>query len=65
MSDSSWLWLINFIKELVHSEYTGKIEINFFKGGITNINKFESIKPLKNIPVSGKPLHKSFSGNEE
>lgn len=38
-------WIIELIETLCSSGYTGKIEINFFKGGITNVNKFESIKP--------------------
>jgi hypothetical protein len=36
--------LIDFIKKLVHEKFTGSIKINFFQGGITNINKDESIK---------------------
>jgi hypothetical protein len=38
-------WIFTFIKDLIASEFTGKIEINFFKGGVGNINKSESIKP--------------------
>lgn len=40
-------WAIKMIQELAESRYTGKVEINFQFGGISNINKFESIKPLK------------------
>lgn len=40
-------WVFDLIKELARNKYTGKIEINFFQGGISNINKFESIKPPK------------------
>ncbi len=42
-------WTIKLIQELAESQYTGKIEINFFKGGITNVNRFESIKPPKSL----------------
>jgi hypothetical protein len=34
-----------FIENLVNSKFTGNIRINFFEGGIGNINKEESIKP--------------------
>lgn len=36
--------LIKLIKEWLESKKTGKIIINFFKGGISNIEKHESIK---------------------
>ena len=38
-------WLINFIRDLIGKKFTGRVEINFFKGGIANINKTESVKP--------------------
>jgi len=38
-------WLINFIRDLITKRFTGKLEINFFKGGVANINKTESFKP--------------------
>lgn len=38
-------WLIELIKTLMKSGFTGKIEVNFFKGGIANANKLESIRP--------------------
>ena len=38
-------WAIKLIRELAKNRYTGKIEINFQFGGISNINKFESLKP--------------------
>ena len=40
-------WAINFLKDLLKTipEFTGRIEINFFKGGVSNINRLESIKP--------------------
>ena len=38
-------WLINFLTKLVEEKFTGSIQINFFGGGISNINKNESIKP--------------------
>ena len=36
--------LIELIEELVEQKFTGNIQINFFNGGITNVNKCESIK---------------------
>ena len=38
-------WVVNLIRELASGGYTGKLEVNFFKGGVSNINKTESIKP--------------------
>lgn len=40
-------WLFNFITNLVRNKFTGNLKINFFKGGITNVNKDESIVPPK------------------
>lgn len=37
-------WVIQLIQKLVADKYTGKIELNFYSGGISNVNKFESIK---------------------
>jgi hypothetical protein len=42
-------WLFALIKNLVENKFTGSIRINFFQGGITNINKEESIKPPKEV----------------
>lgn len=39
VSDSKrqdFLWMAEMIKELIKAEYTGKVEINFFKGGINH-----------------------------
>lgn len=38
------IWVLELIKELSRSGYTGKVEINFQFGGISNVNKFESLK---------------------
>lgn len=38
-------WLIDIINKIYSERFTGKIEINFFSGSITNINKTESLKP--------------------
>ena len=38
-------WLFGVIKNLMNNEFTGNLKINFFKGGITNLNKEESIVP--------------------
>jgi len=39
--------LFKLIEEWIFKKRTGKIVINFFKGGISNVEKQESIK-LKN-----------------
>ena len=46
-------WLIDYIKRLIADKFTGNIQINFFKGGISNINKNESIKPEPDNKVGG------------
>ena len=38
-------WSIERIAAELAAGYTGKIELNCFKGGVAAINKFESIKP--------------------
>ncbi len=40
-------WLLNLIRDLGKKKFTGNLRINFFKGGVTNVNKDESIKPPK------------------
>ncbi len=40
-------WLFELIQKLVKSKFTGNLKINFFKGGVTNVNKDESIVPPK------------------
>lgn len=39
--------VINYLRKLVQEKFTGKIEINFFEGGIGNINEHRSIKIKK------------------
>lgn len=39
------VWLLEFIKQLSRSGFTGKIEINMFKGSCANVNVCESFKP--------------------
>ncbi len=36
--------LAKFINEICQASFTGSIQINFFKGGISNIVKQESLK---------------------
>jgi hypothetical protein len=43
MSKSMIARVIAFIQNLCNEKFTGKIEINFFEGGIRSINKFEKI----------------------
>lgn len=38
-------WLIEFLNKLYTERFTGNIQINFFGGSITNINKSESFRP--------------------
>ena len=38
-------WIFKLIQDLVTKKYSGNVQINFHLGGITNINKVESIKP--------------------
>jgi hypothetical protein len=42
-------WFIEILKDLLlkDPDFTGRIEINFFKGGIANINVLKSYKPNK------------------
>jgi len=41
------LWTIDFIKKLLYDkpEYTGSVKLNFFKGGVANVNLLESFQP--------------------
>lgn len=38
-------WAFELVAKLLDEGYTGKVEFNCFKGGVSNVNKFESIKP--------------------
>lgn len=40
-------WIIDIIKSLIDMKYTGSIQINFYKGSISNVMKNESLKPPK------------------
>jgi len=40
-------WIIDIIKSLREKKFTGSIQINFFKGSISNVMKHESMKPPK------------------
>lgn len=37
-------WIIKIIQQLMLHKYTGTLEINFFKGGLTNVNVKYSMK---------------------
>lgn len=41
-------WINDIIQRLIADKFTGNIQINFFKGGITNVTRVESIKPPSN-----------------
>ena len=36
-------WALMKVKDAVEEGFTGNMQINFFKGGISNINRVESI----------------------
>jgi len=38
-------WLFDILNSKIKAKFTGSIRINFFNGGISNINVEESIKP--------------------
>ena len=40
-------WVFETIRDLVKNKFTGNIRINFFEGGVTNINMDKCIKPPK------------------
>ena len=44
-------WVFDIIKEEMKKRFTGSIQIHFFKGGIANITKVESIKPPKKTSI--------------
>lgn len=48
ISDAHLEWLSNMLLEAADSNFSGNIQINFFQGNVTNINKQEVLK----LPVS-------------
>tara|TARA_R100000773_G_C4198749_1_gene101976 strand:+ start:198 stop:326 length:129 start_codon:yes stop_codon:yes gene_type:complete len=36
--------LLQYLKTKISQKFTGKVEINFFEGGVANINEHKSIK---------------------
>lgn len=42
----SYKSLMLFIKKKVYEKFTGKLQISFFKGGVSNITVTESFKEL-------------------
>lgn len=40
-------WIIDTIKLLIDEKFTGSLQINFFKGSISNVMKNQSMKPPK------------------
>lgn len=44
ISDEHLEWLSKMLLEASNSGFSGNIQINFFKGAVTNINKHESFK---------------------
>lgn len=37
-------WVVSLVTILIKEEFTGNVQLNFFKGNISNINKSESFK---------------------
>ena len=37
-------WVLEEIIDCAKTSFTGNLQINYFKGGVSNINKMESIK---------------------
>lgn len=44
-------WAVATITSLAQVGYTGKIEINFFQGGVSGVNFSQSIKPLTEVRI--------------
>jgi len=42
-------WLYELIESLVKQRFTGHLKVNFFEGGITNVNREQSIIPPEEI----------------
>lgn len=40
-------WINNEVKEAILKRFTGSIQINFYEGGLVNINVNQSKKPPK------------------
>jgi len=38
-------WLYELIESLVKQRFTGHLKVNFYEGGISNVNREQSIKP--------------------
>jgi len=38
-------WVVDMLDNLVKEKFTGNIQINMFRGGISNVTKTESFKP--------------------
>lgn len=58
------IWAKNLIEDAKDNKFTGRLEFNFFEGGVSNVNRFESIKPpaekpIKFMPRTAKALSKN------
>jgi len=51
MGDNSLLWLIETLKTLISTKYTGKFEIHFYKGGITSTIVNGTLKPGETLGI--------------
>ena len=56
-------WVYNIVKDCFNSGFTGYLQINFFKGGVSNINQNKSIKPQpENLEGVNELLSKEVQG---
>ena len=50
-------WIYDVIQQHIKDGYTGKLTLNFFKGGCSNINKEESIKAPEDAKRNQQEVH--------
>ena len=55
-------WMKSVLDELVGKDFTGRLEINFFRGGVSNVNVLESFKPPENNSTEIKFTKKVCKG---
>lgn len=44
-------WTIATLTSLSQIGYTGKIDVNFFQGGVSGINLSQSVKPMSEVRI--------------
>ncbi len=43
------MWVVSLITEWIEKKKTGSLQINFFKGGITSVNRNDTMKPVDTV----------------